>query len=87
MTSKPELMGSQTLGHAGRNAACRKFQQIGNDALVVVGFKPGSIALKCSRGVSRANALAAARGLPPILVFLVLVADWSDGTHAGKHND
>ena len=27
------------------------------------------------------------KGLPPILVFLVGVADWSDGTTAGKHND
>jgi len=27
------------------------------------------------------------KGLPPILVFLVMVADWSDGTPAGKHND
>ena len=26
-------------------------------------------------------------GLPPILVFLVGVANWSDGTTAGKHND
>ena len=28
-----------------------------------------------------------AKGLPPILVFLVGVANWSDGTPAGKHND
>ncbi len=27
------------------------------------------------------------KGLPTILVFLVGVADWSDGTPAGKHND
>jgi hypothetical protein len=27
------------------------------------------------------------KGLPPILVFAVVVADWSDGTPAGKHND
>jgi len=27
------------------------------------------------------------KGLPPILVFLVGVADWSDGTPAGKHDD
>jgi len=27
------------------------------------------------------------RGLPSVLVFLVGVADWSDGTPAGKHND
>src|SRR5262249_38726391 len=27
------------------------------------------------------------KGLPPILVFLVVVADWSDGTPAGKHYD
>jgi hypothetical protein len=27
------------------------------------------------------------KGLPPILVFLVGVANWSDGTPAGKHND
>jgi hypothetical protein len=27
------------------------------------------------------------KGLPPILVFLVGVADWSDGTPAGKHHD
>jgi len=27
------------------------------------------------------------KGLPPILVFLVGVADWSDGTPAGKHID
>ncbi len=27
------------------------------------------------------------KGLPPILVFLVGVADWSDGTPGGKHND
>ena len=27
------------------------------------------------------------KGLPPILVFLVGVADWSDGTPAGQHND
>jgi hypothetical protein len=27
------------------------------------------------------------KGLPPILVFLVAVPDWSDGTPAGKHND
>jgi hypothetical protein len=26
------------------------------------------------------------KGLPPILVFLVAVSDWSDGTPAGKHN-
>ena len=26
-------------------------------------------------------------GLPPILVFLIGVANWSDGTTAGKHND
>ena len=25
------------------------------------------------------------KGLPPILVFLVMVADWSDGTPAGQH--
>jgi len=25
------------------------------------------------------------KGLPPILVFLVAVADWSDGTPAGEH--
>ena len=28
-----------------------------------------------------------ARGLPPILVFLVPVAMWSDGTRAGQHHD
>jgi hypothetical protein len=28
-----------------------------------------------------------AKGLPPILVFLVPVADWSDGTPAGQHHD
>jgi hypothetical protein len=27
------------------------------------------------------------KGLPAILVFLVPVADWSDGTPAGKHKD
>ena len=27
------------------------------------------------------------KGLPPILVFLVMVADWSDGTPAGQHKD
>ena len=27
------------------------------------------------------------KGLPPILVFLVGVEDWSDGTPAGKHSD
>jgi len=27
------------------------------------------------------------QGLPPLLVFLVPVADWSDGTPAGQHND
>jgi hypothetical protein len=27
------------------------------------------------------------KGLPSILVFLVPVANWSDGTPAGKHND
>jgi hypothetical protein len=27
-----------------------------------------------------------AKGLPPILVFLIPVADWSDGTPAGQHN-
>jgi len=27
------------------------------------------------------------KGLPPILVFLVGVADWSDGTPAGQHNE
>ena len=27
------------------------------------------------------------KGLPPILVFLVGVANWSDGTPAGKHRD
>jgi len=27
------------------------------------------------------------KGLPPILVFLVPVANWSDGAPAGKHND
>jgi hypothetical protein len=27
------------------------------------------------------------KGLPPILVFLVTVADWSDGTPAGQHHD
>lgn len=31
--------------------------------------------------------LSDTQGLPPILVFLVGVADWSDGTPAGKHND
>ncbi|HTS34927.1 MAG TPA: hypothetical protein VMH04_04585 [Candidatus Solibacter sp.] len=28
-----------------------------------------------------------AKGLPPILVFAVMVEDWSDGTPAGKHNN
>jgi len=27
------------------------------------------------------------KGLPPILVFLVGMADWSDGTSAGTHHD
>jgi hypothetical protein len=27
------------------------------------------------------------KGLPPILVFLVMVADWSDGTPATEHHD
>jgi hypothetical protein len=27
------------------------------------------------------------KGLPPLLVFLIGVANWSDGTTAGKHND
>jgi hypothetical protein len=27
------------------------------------------------------------KGLPPILVFLVAVTNWSDGTPAGQHND
>lgn len=27
------------------------------------------------------------KGLPPILVYLVMVADWSDGTAAGAHDD
>jgi hypothetical protein len=27
------------------------------------------------------------KGLPPILVFLVMVADWSDGTPVGQHHD
>ncbi|MGE0353452.1 MAG: hypothetical protein AB7Q69_09445 [Gemmatimonadales bacterium] len=26
-------------------------------------------------------------GLPPVLVFLVVVPEWSDGTSAGKHDD
>jgi hypothetical protein len=33
------------------------------------------------------NDPAQMKGLPPILVFLVGVADWSDGTPAGKHSD
>jgi hypothetical protein len=33
------------------------------------------------------NESSQASGLPPILVFLVMVADWSDGTSAGKHRD
>jgi hypothetical protein len=28
-----------------------------------------------------------AKGLPPILVFLVPVARWSDGTPAGQHHE
>lgn len=27
------------------------------------------------------------KGLPPVVVFLVMVADWSDGTPAGRHDD
>ena len=27
------------------------------------------------------------KGLPPILVFAVVLTNWSDGTPAGKHND
>jgi hypothetical protein len=27
------------------------------------------------------------KGLPPILVFLVGVADWSDGSPTGQHHD
>lgn len=27
------------------------------------------------------------KGLPPILVIIVMVADWSDGTPAGQHHD
>ncbi len=45
-------------------------------------------------GMSRAAAqsdtyprMAAMKGLPPILLFAVVVANWSGGTLAGKYND
>jgi hypothetical protein len=31
------------------------------------------------------NETSQMKGLPPIVVFLVMVADWFDGTPVGKH--
>src|SRR5262249_15465690 len=50
-------------------------------------YAAGSPVMSAAYWFFSSNEPSQMKGLPPILVFLVGVADWSDGTPAGKHND
>jgi hypothetical protein len=50
-------------------------------------FAEGSPVMSAPYWFFASNDPSQMKGLPPILVFLVGVADWSDGTPAGKHSD
>jgi hypothetical protein len=50
-------------------------------------YAAGSPVMSAPYWFFSSNEPSQAKGLPPILVFLVGVANWSDGTPAGKHSD
>ena len=48
---------------------------------------PGSPVMSAPYWFFSSNEPSQMKGLPPILVYLVMVPDWSDGTPAARHND
>jgi hypothetical protein len=71
----------------GHNAPHLMFFTAGMDAKDWGSGVPGSPVVSAPYWFFSSKEPSQMKGLPPILVFLVGVADWSDGTPAGKHND
>ena len=70
----------------GHNLAHLMFYTAGTDAKDWGSGAAGSPVMAAPYWFFSAQEPSQMRGLPPILVFLVAVADWSDGTPAGEHS-
>jgi hypothetical protein len=82
MTSKSSYLtdeGSHNLAHLMFYTAVADAKDWGSGAA-------GSPVMSAPYWVSSSKEQSEMKGLPPILVFFVVVAHWSDGTPAGKHD-
>ena len=70
----------------GHNLAHLMFYTAGTDAKDWGSGAAGSPVMAAPYWFASAQEPSQMNGLPPILVFLVAVADWSDGTPAGEHS-
>ena len=70
----------------GHNLAHLMFYTAGTDAKDWGAGAAGSPVMAAPYWFASAQEPSQMKGLPPILVFLVAVADWSDGTPAGEHS-
>ena len=77
---------SAYLTDAGQNAPHLMFLTAGMDAKDWGSGAVGSPVVSAPLWFFLSKDPADTKGLPPILVFLVAVPDWSDGTPAGKHD-
>jgi hypothetical protein len=71
----------------GHNLAHLMFFTVGMDAKDWGSGAAGSPVMSAPYWFFSSKESSQMKGLPPVLVFLVGVPDWSDGTPAGKHND
>jgi hypothetical protein len=69
----------------GHNVPHLMFLTAGMDARDWGSGAPGSPVMAAPYWFFSSKEPPRMKGLPPTLVFLVMVADWSDGTPAGKH--
>jgi hypothetical protein len=83
MMSKPSYLTDED----GHNLPHLMFFTTGVDAKNWGSGAAGSPVMSAPYWFFSSNDPSQMKGLPPILVFLVGVADWSDGTPAGKHSD
>jgi len=70
----------------GHNLAHLMFYTAGTDVKDWGSGAAGSPVMAAPYWFFSAQEPSQMKGLPPILVFLVAVADWSDGTPAGEHS-
>jgi hypothetical protein len=83
MMSKSSYLTDQD----GHNLPHLMFFTAGVDAKDWGSGAAGSPVMSASYWFFLSNEPSQMKGLPPILVFLVPVATWSDGTPVGKHNE